>query len=120
MNRHRKPHHDPFLLTAAVVTILVITSPFLLYILGRLQGTITTPEEWFTSQGHNHGPWREETYGLLVYAPFLLLIPITALAGVWWALRQGRRTVVPGTGVIIALQVAGLLLHLKYLFWLVD
>jgi ACR3 family arsenite efflux pump ArsB len=108
------------LLGVTVITMVLFFVPLVIYASGRINGSFTTPEDWFTVRGNNHGPWRETNYQVLVGLLLLALIPTTAAVGVWRAVRQGRNAWIPGTGFIISLQAACLVLQLRFLFWLID
>ena len=103
-----------------VISVFLLAAPFILSAMQRARGELSTPEEWFAGQAHNHGPWRELDSGFLVYQPFLLLIPATLLTAIYLAVSRRSASSILGGILLVSFQTVALWSHLQFLFWLVD
>lgn len=109
-----------WLVAISAITIATFVAPFVIYAQQHAARRLPSPDEWFHAQGHNHGPWRELDIGILVYQPFLILIPLTLVTGVLVAGYCRSVPVLVGTATLILVQGVALWLHVKFLFWTVD
>ncbi len=100
-------------------TMILFLIPFAIYAYQRMEGQLPSYAEWETSRS-NHGPWRETGMGLLVFLPFLVLVPVTAALGLAQAVEQHSWLILRSVVVVTCVQIVAALLQLFYLYWLVD
>ena len=109
----------PFTRRIAALTAAATLAPSLYYVWARASGALPSAEVWY-AQGTNHGPWRWELPGLLLYFPFMLMIPGTCLASLALAtMRRNVRYLAAGA-VLVPIQIGCYVGLLSWLFWTID
>lgn len=101
-----------FLICAAALII-----PFAVYACSRGFGFLPSEEAWL-SQGINHGPWRGEWQGLLLYLPFFSLF-YSVMSFIKFAVQKNF-ALLRSVGFLIIAQLITAPLPLMVLFWTVD
>lgn len=102
------------LLTLAVIALAI---PALAYSFARLTGSLPTLVEW-QSQGSNHGPWRNELQGFLLYLPFLATF-LTIAVGVRHLTRNHFTRAIRCLGLAVVQGAAAFTL-LALIGWTID
>jgi hypothetical protein len=112
---------DRFLWRTAVLTSFLVLAPLGYYLIHRTSGGLGDRGEWL--KWHNHGPWRWTASGWFIYLSllsFLVLTPTTFVVGLIRSIRRRSGSLAAGTALLVALQLAGLILLGRYLFWTID
>ena len=88
-----------------LLTVLIGGSPFFFYLWEKQSGQLTTPDQWYAN-GSNHGPWRYESEGLLMYTPIFFIFILTLF---WTLMSPEKNTVYKGGALLFAqtLIIAG-------------
>ena len=109
----------PFARRIAALTAAATLAPAVYYLWARMSGALPSRDAWY-AQGTNHGPWRWELPGLLLYFPILFVIPFTIIASL--ALATSRRNVryLAAGAVLVPVQITCYVGLLSWLFWTID
>jgi hypothetical protein len=112
---------DRFLWRTAVLTSFLLLAPLGYYLLRQAIGGLGDPDEWF--RVHNHGPWRWTASGwfvLLCLYSLMVLAPATLVVGLLRSARRHSGWHAAGSVLLVLVQLAGLMLLGRYVFWTID
>jgi hypothetical protein len=101
-----------------LLTLFFGIAPLLVYHYEITHGILTNADDWYR-QGHNHGPWRETSEGLLIFFPQLLLAWAVAMSAIFVEVRNARAQAVTILG-LISLQFVAFALQFIVLGWTFD
>lgn len=103
-----------------VISIFFAVAPFIVYQQQLSQGVITNADDWYEQSGSNHGPWRYENAGLLMFEPQMVLFVISLLLILTEAINKRRPRIILGLVILSLLQILVFGTQLFYLGWLID
>jgi len=102
-----------------ILTAVLGGLPFLIYVLERKCGSLPSADAWYAT-GANHGPWRMEIEGFLIYYPVIVLLLATLIAFISRGTKEKKISLTIGGIALALVQISILVVQMYFLTWTID
>lgn len=102
-----------------IVNLFFGVFPLVVYYIEKTSFVLPSPEGWYGLLGNNHGPWRWELKGYLVFYPLLLLTLLNSLLATA-SFFEKRIKLCLTFLVFFVIDYILLYFHAINLLWLID